>query len=187
MRDNANRRAQHYLQVTPKVKTHVGCINTSFGISPRFSFWSHAVDSSDCFSVTPSSVLYQSGLYRSSMHGHLAQRCMILNEAMPEADLTLWGHCSDLLLFLFFFLPILASLIPHSLPVKGPKPWMLVAHANTPVWKMGQKARRREGGRQTEAVIAMAADHRQTLKVEWINALSTWDRVHSLSQTSSHA
>lgn len=85
----------------------------------------------------------------------------------------------------FFF--VLTRLIPHGLPVKGPKPWLLVVHANIPVWKMGQRASERV--RQTEAktVIATAADHRQTLRVEWINALSSWDRVHSLSQTSTHA
>ncbi len=92
---------------------------------------------------------------------------------------------------------VLTRLIPHSLPVKGPKPWLLVAHANISGWKMGQRERGRERerererkrGRQTEAgtVIAMAANHRQTLRVEWINALSTWDRVHSLSQPGTHA
>lgn len=81
----------------------------------------------------------------------------------------------------------LTCLIPHSLPVKGPKPWLLVAHVKIPFWKMGWRTRER--GRQTEAksVIAMAANHRQTLRVEWINALSTWDSVHSLSQPSTHA
>lgn len=68
-----------------------------------------------------------------------------------------WGSSSDRLdpprapLWLVSLSPssssVLTRLIPHSLPVKGPKPWLLVAHANISGWKMGPRAGERGGDR----------------------------------------
>lgn len=51
-------------------------------------------------------------------------------EAAPERELTLQGRHADLLLPSPSSSSVLTHLIPHSMPVKGQKLWLLVAHAN---------------------------------------------------------
>lgn len=48
---------------------------------------------------------------------------------------------------------VLTRLIPHSVPVKGPKPWLLVAHAN--IWKCERwdSEREREEDRQRPRLL----------------------------------
>lgn len=46
---------------------------------------------------------------------------------------------------------VLTRLIPHSLPVKWPKPWLPVAHANIPPWMKDGMESERDRERQTNA------------------------------------
>lgn len=58
---------------------------------------------------------------------------MILNEAAPTPELTLLGHHCDSVLFLLHLPLFQLVLFPTVCLSKGPRLWLLVAHANIPV------------------------------------------------------
>lgn len=84
---------------------------------------------------------------------------------------------------------VLTRLIPHSLPVKGPKPWLLVAHANIPGWKMGQRARERERERETDRGRDRYSVDRQppTDSESWVNKCPVYLGQGALTLAIRHA
>lgn len=83
-------------------------------------------------------------------------------------------------------LPVLAHIIPHSLPVKGPKTHMPVAHANVPGWNMEQRAGETEGDRPMQRRYSI--DRQPPTGFEsWVNKCPVYSGQGALTLATRHA
>lgn len=83
-------------------------------------------------------------------------------------------------------LPVLTRPIPHSLPVKGPKTRVPVAHANVSDWNMEERAGEMEGDRPVQRRYSI--DRQPPTGFEsWVNKCPVYSGQGALTLTTRHA